>query len=311
MNTPVHNATQTPHPPMRTRPRLGTAMFLALLAALTLPTLAAAAQPDLRLAYEKPHWLVIRGDHLPGHEIRINYLEAYCRAGSTDADWVRHTVIPHRTEEVVLSPDGRTLRLRDLLDDGVVVEHSVTAGPDEVRFDLLARNPTSRRSEAHWAQPCVRLGAFTGFDDKGPDLEDYLPKCFVFLDGRLTRLPDVRPWATRARYTPGQVWCPPGVPRTDVNPRPLNPRPADNGLIGAFSSDERLIFATAWEPYQELFQGVARCLHSDFRLGGLEPGRTLRIQGRIYIVPNDVPALLARYTRDFPDHSRAQPKPQP
>ena len=27
--------------------------------------------------------------------------------------------------------------------------------------------------------------------------------------------------------------------------------------------------ATAWEPYQELFQGVIVCMHSDFRIGGL------------------------------------------
>ena len=26
--------------------------------------------------------------------------------------------------------------------------------------------------------------------------------------------------------------------------------------------------AVAWEPYQELFQGVIVCLHSDFRIGG-------------------------------------------
>ena len=39
------------------------------------------------------HWLVIEGKHLPDGELRINYLEAYCRANSTDADWVKHTVI--------------------------------------------------------------------------------------------------------------------------------------------------------------------------------------------------------------------------
>jgi hypothetical protein len=65
--------------------------------------------------------------------------------------------------------------------------------------------------------------------------------------------------------------------------------------------DESLIVATAWEPYQELFQGVARCIHSDFRLGGLQPGETRRIRGRIYVVPNDVNALLERYWRDFPE----------
>jgi hypothetical protein len=42
---------------------------------------------SLTLAYEPPHWLIIRGPHLPHGGIRVNYLEAYCRAGSTDADW--------------------------------------------------------------------------------------------------------------------------------------------------------------------------------------------------------------------------------
>ena len=248
-------------------------------------------------------WLVIRGDRIPGKQIRVNYLEAYCRAGSTDADWVKHTVIPHTNELLSLSADRTVLRLRDTLADGLTVEHTITAGMDEVDFRLVAHNPTAHRSEAHWAQPCVRLGAFTGSSDllDQGDLNDYLPKCFIFLDGQLARMP-TRDWATQARYTPGQVWCPRGVPRGDVNPRPLSKLVPSNGLIGCFSGDEKLIFATAWEPYQELFQGVARCVHSDFRLGGLGPGETLRIRGKMYIVPNDVPELLKRYERDFPQH---------
>jgi hypothetical protein len=247
-------------------------------------------------------WLVIRGDRIPGNQIRVNYQEAYCRAGSTDADWVKHTVIPHTNELLSLSADRTVLRLRDTLADGLTVEHTITAGKDEVDFRLVAQNPSAHRSEAHWAQPCVRLGAFTGSSnllDQG-DLNDYLPKCFIFLDGQLARMP-TRDWATQARYIPGQVWCPRGVPRSDVNPRPLSKLVPSNGLIGCFSGDEKLIFATAWEPYQELFQGVARCVHSDFRLGGLGPGETLRIRGKMYIVPNDVPALLKRYERDFPE----------
>ncbi|MBX3745940.1 MAG: hypothetical protein KF833_11595 [Verrucomicrobiae bacterium] len=274
----------------------------AFLPPLGAATPATAAAQSLTLDFQPPHWLVIHAPHVPGREIRINHLEAYCRNHSTDADWVRHTVIPHRVERLELSDDRRQLRLRDTLADGVIVEHTITAGPNEVDFRLTARNPTDTRSEAHWAQPCVRLGDFTGFPDRGGDLEDYLPKCFIFLNGQLTRLPDVRPWATHARYVPGQVWCPTGVPRTDINPRPLSPLVPDHGLIGAFSSDEQWIFATAWEPWQELFQGVARCLHSDFRLGGLLPGQSLDVRGKIYLVPNNVPALLARYAADFPEH---------
>lgn len=247
------------------------------------------------------HWLVIRGPNLPG-TIRINYLEAYCRAGSTDADWVKHTVIPHRNEFVSMNASSTVLRLKDTLQDGVIVEHTISAREDEVDFRLVAHNPGSQRSEAHWAQPCVRLSEFVGFNEKmaGND-EDYLSRCFIFLDGKLTRMP-TRDWATKARYVPGQTWCPAHVPRTDVNPRPLSPLVPSNGLIGAFSANEKWILATAWEPYQELFQGVARCLHSDFRLGGLAPGERKEIRGKIYLVPNDVPALLKRYARDFPEH---------
>ena len=268
------------------------------------PSSQPAPGPDLRIARDG-HWLVIRSPDEPNLEVRVNYLEAYCRPGSTDADWVKHTVIRHRSELVEQSPDGRTLRLLDTLADGVTVEHTITAGRGEVDFRLVVHNPGPQASAAHWAQPCVRLGPFAGFPDPPKDSPtDYLGKCFVFVGGALTRMP-FEPWATRARYTPGQVWCPIHVPRTDVNPRPLSTVVPSNGLIGCFSGDGRLVFATAWEPYQELFQGVARCLHSDFRIGGLNPGETKRIRGKIYIVGADVDALLARYARDFPEHAEA------
>ncbi len=264
---------------------------------------AQTTSPTLRL-HRAENWLSIQAPHLPGGEIRINYLEAYCRADSTNADWVAHTVIKHKSETLPRPEHTRQIQLRDTLEDGLTVEHTITAGADQVEFRLAARNPTSRRSEAHWAQSCVRLGAFTGFDPdhRRGDIDDYLPKCFIFLDGRLTRMPTPG-WATEARYTPGQVWRPVHVPATDVNPRPLNPLHPSNGLIGCFSGDEKLIFATAWEPYQELFQGIARCIHSDFRLGGLQPGERKEIRGKVYIVPNDVPALIKRYAADFPEHA--------
>lgn len=280
--------------------------LLALLAAVPMFPCNLPAEP-LTLARED-NWLVIRAAHIPGGEIRVNYLEAYCRAGSTDADWVKHTVVPHRSE--VVSADAKTVRLRDTLADGVTVEHTINAHDDEIDFALIAHNPADQRSEAHWAQPCVRLSAFTGFEEKSAgNATDYLPKCFIFLDGKLTRMPTPQ-WATQARYTPGQTWCPAHVPRTDVNPRPLSALVPSNGLIGCFSDDEKLIFAMAWEPYQELFQGVVRCLHSDFRLGGLMPGERKQIRGKIYVVPADPAALVRRYERDFPEHARPAQSPR-
>lgn len=259
-----------------------------------------AAGDGLSVRWEK-NFRTIKGDNLPGGEMRIHYLEAYCRPGSTDRDWGQ-TVIGHTTKLISASDDGRVIKLRCTLTDGVIVDHLITAGRDEIDFRLTATNPTDNASLAHWAQPCIRVDKFVGVPAR-PSSEEYLSKCFLFEGGELHRMP-LKSWATKARYTPGQVWCPARVPRTDVNPRPLSDVDPTNGLIGCFSGDERMIFATAFEPYQELFQGVLVCLHSDFRLGGLHAGETKHVRGKIYIVPNDVPALLKRYEKDFPEHIR-------
>jgi hypothetical protein len=271
---------------------------LLLLTASLFGAPSSATGDGLRIRWEN-NYLTIRGDNLPGQEMRVQYLEAYCRPGSTDRDWGQ-TVIGHTTELLSASDDGKVVKLRCTLKDGVVVDHVITAGRDEVDFRLTAKNPTDKVSLAHWAQPCIRVDRFVGVPPGGRGSEGYLGKSFVFVDGELKRMP-VEPWAKKARYTPGQVWCPAGVPRTDVNPRPLSDLVPSNGLIGCFSGDERMIFATAFEPYQELFQGVVVCLHADFRLGGLEPGETKQVRGKIYLLPNDVPALLKRYEKDFPE----------
>lgn len=271
-------------------------LFVGLLILTGTTRLHAAEPSPMKLAWEK-NVLTISGEHVPGKEIKIWYLEAYCRPGSTDRDWGK-TVIPHKTELVSASDDGRQLKLKCSVSDGVIVEHTITATHDEIDFRLTTHNPTDKPSEIHWAQPCLRVDKFTGRDQK-----TYLEKCFVFLDGKLERFP-TRDWATQARYTPGQVWAPKGVNRDDVNPRPLSKLVPSNGLIGCFSADDSMLLATAFEPYQELFQGVIVCVHSDFRIGGLKPGETKKIRGKLYVLKNDVPALQNRYERDFPEHAK-------
>jgi hypothetical protein len=257
-------------------------------------------QTGLTISWER-NFLTIRGE-FPGEEIRTNYLEAYCRPGSTDRDWRMFTVIPHTAEKLEASDDGRLIKLRNKLADGVIVEHTITAAKDEVDFRLVAHNPTDKASEAHWAQPCTRVDKFTGAGnaDARALVPAYARKCFLFIDGKLTRMP-TEPWAEKARYVPGQVYVPKGVDRNDVNPRPLSSLVPSNGLCGCFSADEKQIMAIAWEPYQEIFQGVIACLHSDFRIGGLAPGETKKIRGKMYVVPADVEKLVARYERDFPE----------
>src|SRR6187401_3804720 len=103
-------------------------MLLALfLATLLVPVAPAADSSGLTIAWDK-NYLTIRGE-FPGEELKILYLEAYCRPGSTDRDW-KETVIPHTAEKLDASADGRVIKLRDKLMDGVVVEHTITAGKD-------------------------------------------------------------------------------------------------------------------------------------------------------------------------------------
>lgn len=268
-----------------------------LVAALTPTALAADALAPLSLSWQK-NMLTISGEHLPGGPLKIHYIEAYCRPGSTDRDW-RETTIPHETKLIDAAQDGSRLQLQCTLADGVIVQHDIRALADNIDFQIKATNPTKRPSLAYWAQPCLRVDRFTGRNQK-----TYLDKGFVFYNGQLTRMP-TPDWATKARYVPGQVWAPRHVDRNDVNPRPLNDTVPSNGLIGCFSADESMILATAFEPYQELFQGVIVCLHSDFRIGGLKPGETKQIRGKIYILKNDVAELLRRYRKDFPEHHAA------
>jgi hypothetical protein len=62
--------------------------------------------------------------------------------------------------------------------------------------------------------------------------------------------------------------------------------------------------AVAWQPYQELFQGVGVCIHSDFRIGGLDPGETKRIRGTMYFTTAGADALLKRYEKEFSEHGQ-------
>lgn len=272
--------------------------FIAL-AGISLAKIEKAAKPAITITW-KDDILSLHHPDIPGGRIDTWYLEAYCRPGSTDRDW-NDTTIGHHTELISANADKTELRLRCTLKDGVIVDHHIRAVSDGVELKVTAHNPTDKVSAAHWAQPCTRVGVFTGTGaDKTEDKYAYLSKSFVFQDA--DDQPDFMPtakWATKARYQPGQVWCPKDVPRDDVNPRPLNPEVPHLGLIGCVSADDKWIFATAWEPYQELFQGVIRCLHSDFRIGGLEPGKTTNVRGKLYLIPNKFPQLLSAYKAEF------------
>lgn len=276
-------------------------LFAGVAICLASPPVSKANDSLLTLRYEK-NMLSIQGKHIPGGTIPIWYIEAYCRPNSHETDWNQHTVIGHQT--VILESQDQKIRLQCKLKDGVIVQHTITSDKDSVDFQITAYNPTKKTSKAHWGQPCIRVGKFTGQGDPANGVSyDYIERSFVFLDGKLSLMP-TKDWERKARYTPGQVWAAPGVKREDVNPRPLNPHSPSNALIGCFSKDGKVLLAAAFDPYQELFQGVIHCLHNDFRLGGLNPGETKKVHGKLYVLPAHIPTLLSRYRQDFPDHSQ-------
>ena len=243
--------------------------------------------PALTVTWEK-NTLSVTGD-FPGGKIDTNFYEAFCKTGARDREW-KLTTIPHKTEKISDTP----LTLRSSLQGGVEVTTRITAGPGEVDFQVEAVNKGTDFVDADWVQPCIRLGAFTGCTQK-----TYVARSFIYVDGVQTFLDQARR-SEEAVYKGGQLYIPPGIPREDCNPRPHSPDVPSNGLIGCISADGQWLFATAWEPFQELFQGVIICLHSDFRLGGLKPGVTKRAHGKMYIMENDPDLLVARYHRDFP-----------
>jgi hypothetical protein len=262
-------------------------LFLALPACSSSPP---PIRPPLQLAWEKDMLSVVSSE-IPGGKVDTWYLEACCRSGSTRRDW-ELTTIPHRTEKLPGSTDRKVL-LRTRVEGGVELHHTITAGEGAVDFDVEAVNRGPAYVDIVWVQPCTRVGTFTGGDQ-----ESYVARSFIFLEGEPKFLTETRR-TEDAIYRGGQVYVPAGIDREDVNPRPLSPDVPSNRLIGCVSADGKMLLALAWEPYQELFQGVIVCLHSDFRLGGLAPGETKRARGRMYIMENDPGTLLELYERDF------------
>lgn len=262
---------------------------------------SATEQPKGLTVHWKDRYLEVLGSNIPGDSIRTHYLEAYCRPGSSEREW-KDTVIRHESRLVSAAPNGKRLEIEDRLADGVIVSHVIEAGIEEVTFSVIASNPTTIASQVHWAQPCMRVDKFTGSDPANARevYPPYIRKCFLMIGGKLTRLP-TEPWATTARYVPGQVYVPASVDRNDVNPRPLSILIPSSGLTGCFSADENMILAVAWEPTQEVFQGVITCIHNDFHIGGLAPNESKSIRGKMYILPANEKELLMRFNRDFPE----------
>ncbi len=237
--------------------------------------------------------LTVSGGKLPGGNLEIWYLEAFCRGKSTDRDW-RQTTLPHRTTLTWASRDGKRLRLLTRVEPEVEVVHDVRAVKDEVEFLFRLTNHGRQPVDLEWFQPaCIRVDRFTARNQS-----NYIARSFIFTGHGLTTM-DQTARREEARYRGGQVYVPAKIDLADVNPRPISPVQPVNGLIGCFSFDDQWLLATAWDRTHELFQGVYVCLHADPHVGGLAPGETKKVRGKLYLLKNDPAALLKRYERDF------------
>ena len=143
------------------------------------------------------NWLILHDERVPTGKIRINYLEAYCRPNSTDADW-HDTTIGHKTELTNISENKKNMQLSCTLSDGVIIKHDIRSSEDEVIFEIKAHNPTAKISQAHWAQPCIRIGEFTDFPIEARNSMITSKKCFIFINGKLERMNEIKPWAMKA-----------------------------------------------------------------------------------------------------------------
>jgi len=237
--------------------------------------------------------LTVAGTNVAGGKLEVWYLEAFCRGGAHDRNWGQ-TTLPHKTT-LLTNESNRVLRFRTLIQPEIEVTHVVTASTDEIDFRFTLANRGKDDIDVQWFQPaCIRVAKFTGCAQS-----NYTAKSFIFTERGLTTLDKTRR-TEEALYRGGQVYVMPGVDARDANPRPLCLDRPTNGLIGCFSADGKQLLATASDRTHELFEGVYVCLHSDPRIDGLKAGETKIIRAKLYVLPNDVPALLRRYEKDFP-----------
>ncbi len=254
--------------------------------------LRASAEEGLTIGWTN-NFLTVSAPWIPGEFVKINYLEAFCRSGSTHQEWKKST-IPHQTRLLNADAKRQRLRLLTTVEPGVEITHEIEASQDEVTFKLEIKNTGDQYVDVQWFQPCIRVDRFTALPQS-----NYFSRCFIYTERGLTML-DRGQRTEEAWYRGGQVYLPAGVNTNDVNPRPISVERPVNGLIGCFSFDHKYLLASAWSATQELCQGVAVCAHSDPRIGGLQPHESKQLKGKMYLLTNDPDALLKRYQHDFP-----------
>jgi hypothetical protein len=210
-------------------------------------------------------------------------------------------------------PDGglefthRSARLAD-----VQLTTVLTPGVDSVAIRLTVTGPDAESLQGvRRVNACWQFRRSSSFGNRGHYVQDFVSRCFVHTDAGITRLtdtrrhPDTRRPADDPRNSP--PWVQRYVPAWEDHPgQPAaswgnsDDRPT-RSLVGVVSRDGRHLAAWGCRRCVGMGQGWHDCLHLLPDMSRDLDGATNRIEtvARMYFLPNDPDALLARYAEDF------------
>jgi hypothetical protein len=283
------------------------AMAILLLGGLLGAVESADAQLP-QLSFDQEHSIVsITVERMPGFRCDI-----YCYEDG------RGHAVEHRK-------DGPSLVLehRDAKTPGARLTTVFTPRPDGVEQVVTVEGPDAASVRSvDIVNPCIQFASAPAF---GPDpekklgyVEDFVARCFVFLDQGLTRL-------DRTARVPGTLhesdavnaprvncehpWIQEYYPVWEKHPgqqkgqrgfstdRPILP------IIGVVSRDGAWLAASAWPETFRLGQVWMHCIHPrPSVLTAYDPAANRTVsRGKLYLMANDAAALRAAFERDFPD----------
>jgi len=215
---------------------------------------------------------------------------------------------------VATGKEGRDLILTHKKDGATIVTRFVPAS-DRIRIHVIVEGPSATAVQGvESLNPCWQFVPSLTFGNQGDYVEDFVARCFVFLDRGMTYLKDTRripgtrerkndrdnlpnPWIQEYypvwRRHPGQT---PGA-RGRSPDRPVYP------ITGVVSRDKRHMAAMAWPETGSIGQVWHDCLHLRPRIVESYDKETQRTEslGVIYFLLNDPALLLQRFKEDFPD----------
>jgi hypothetical protein len=165
--------------------------------------------------------------------------------------------------------------------------------------------------------PCCMFNRSPSFQGTGDYVDDFVARCFVFLDSGMTLLKDTKrlpgtlpkddarakgpkPWIQEYypawRKHPGQK----EELRATSTDRPVYP------IIGVVSCDGEHLAAIAWPETSKLGQVWHHCFHPRPVVGeSFNPATgEIKSHGRVYFLENDPKKLISRFKEDFPNWKR-------